>query len=574
MSSEKEIFSLLLSFNSQELIIKQNKLTKIFTFTKSTNNEVNYCVVISIKDNNLIFTPKDKDNINDSQFAKVINNSKLTNSNQLLELIDFIKKENVNSYCAICQTRLEFQSDMYMPCGNDKCIYKFEELIIGNPVIEKFNEDEDIAIFLLESAIDAISCPRKYDIFEPFPTHFLKYQDTTEIERGKLSKLSGIYNDYNKNFTKIDETIKNFTPNSLIKILTVQKTDTDLANVLGKDLYILIRFILMSCKVTIQKDDHMLKIKGNGYKIYKIIHPSDKEDEFKLLASKDTAGTQYLFHGSNWANWYSITRNGLKNCSGTKLMTAGAAHGAGIYLSDNIQVSYGYGASGHKSVVGVFEIINKDKYLKTPQIYVCDNDKALIQRYLLIMTNHSSLPEINSTFNTKIHENKMSSLIKYNQKSIKKIIREYKTLMKMKPEGSLFRIEVNPDYPFDWKIFIHGFSKETLIAQDMERFSIKEIELEIKFPQNYPFSPPFLRVVRPRFMYQTGRITSAGSWCNELVTEKGWIPTCTTESLLITLISEIIDGGGRIDPHKYHIPYTLAEAEAAFIRVAKSHGWM
>ncbi|MCJ7637139.1 MAG: hypothetical protein MUO21_06575, partial [Nitrososphaeraceae archaeon] len=475
--SEKEISSLLQSLSSPELTIKQNKQSKVFTFSK--NKETKYCVAVLVQDNNIIFIPKDKDNLDDLQFSNVLNKSKLTNINQVLDLVEYIKKENFMALCAICQKRLEFQSDTYVPCGEDKCMYKFEELIVGNPVVDKFKEDEDIAVFLLQSAIDAMTCPRKLDIFEPFPNHFLVDQNV-EIERGKMSKLAGVNNDNNKNFIKINETIKGFVPDSIIKLLSVHKTDADLAKILGKDLYILVRFILMSCKVTIQKGDDMLKIKGEGYKLYKIIYPSDKDDEFKLLASKDTVGTQYLFHGSNWANWYSILRNGLKNCSGSKLMTAGQAHGAGIYLSDNIQVSYGYGASGHKSVVGVFEIINKEKYLKTSQIYVCDNDKALIQRYLIIMTDHKGLQEINSIFNTKIHEQKTSSLIKYNQKSIKKIITEYKLLMKMKPEGSAFRIEVNPDFPFDWKIFLHGFTKDTLIAQDMEKFGINEIELEIK----------------------------------------------------------------------------------------------
>lgn len=58
------------------------------------------------------------------------------------------------------------------------------------------------------------------------------------------------------------------------------------------------------------------------------------------------------------------------------------------------------------------------------------------------------------------------------------------------------------------------------------------------------------------------------------MTEKGWVPTCTTESLMVYIISQMVEGGGRIDPQKYHIPYTLEEAEASFVRVARSHGWM
>ena len=108
----------------------------------------------------------------------------------------------------------------------------------------------------------------------------------------------------------------------------------------------------------------------------------------------------------------------------------------------------------------------------------------------------------------------------------------------------------------------------------MDNLGINEIELEIKFPQNYPFSPPFLRVVRPRFVQQTAHITAMGAICNQILTEKGWVPTCSIESLVTIIISEIIEGGGRIDPHKYHIPYSFEEAQESFIRVAKSRSFV
>ena len=45
-------------------------------------------------------------------------------------------------------------------------------------------------------------------------------------------------------------------------------------------------------------------------------------------------------------NWHSIMRNGLMNASNTKLMTAGAAYGAGIYLSPDSSISAGYSRMG------------------------------------------------------------------------------------------------------------------------------------------------------------------------------------------------------------------------------------
>ena len=97
--------------------------------------------------------------------------------------------------------------------------------------------------------------------------------------------------------------------------------------------------------------------------------------------------------------------------------------------------------------------------------------------------------------------------------------------------------------------------------------------MDVKFPQNYPFSPPFLRIISPRFKYLTGHVTSAGAICMQVLTEKHWAPACSMESLFTTVRSEIMEGGGRLDPSKLHIPYSEHEAHKSFVRVSVGHGW-
>jgi ubiquitin-protein ligase len=271
-------------------------------------------------------------------------------------------------------------------------------------------------------------------------------------------------------------------------------------------------------------------------------------------------------------------------------MSAGAACGPGIYLSDDINVSFGYGLSGKKSVVGVFEIIDKPKYNKGGPIHVVNDEKALIQRYLLIIPQNNKtqflskvtanshkekqnyLNNFNVLFNKQIHKEEINITAKYTKKCITKIIREYQLLVKA--NNTNFRIDVNPDYPFLWKIFIGKFDDKYLIAKDMKKFGVKEIEMEIRFPDGYPFDPPYIRVVQPRFMHLTAHVTSGGSICNEILTNKGWLPTCSIESLITIIVCEIIEGDGRLDPTKYHIPYSYEESKESFYRVARSHGWM
>lgn len=532
------------------------------------DNGVVFNVVI-VSDKNKVWFVSADDTLESEHFTKIVGEWEL---DKLPEMVTFIESVDIMNYCIVCHKKMEFQSDRLVSCGEDKCLYKYEELIIGNILTEKIKEDADKCRFLLESAIDAMTCARKMDIFEPFPQYFMKYE-VEEMKRGSVSKLSGANCDGAKNFKMIDKTLEGFNISKYIETATTCLTDAELAEVTGKDLYVLMRFVLMSCKVDIVANDDLLGIKGDKFKVYKIIHPEDKEDEFKKISGD--VKTDYLFHGSGWCNWYSILRNGLKNCSKSKLQLCGAAYGNGIYLSSTTTLSFNYGLSGDKSVIGVFELINKDSYKKTDIIYVVDDEKILIQRYLLLIPvkhRDSVLKQIDGIFNKQIHEEKLNAAVKYNKKSIARIVKEYKMLSKLKPENFSFRIELDFNYPFLWNIFIGNLKEDYLIAQDMKKYGVKEIQMEIRFENSFPFTAPFLRIVLPHFAVLTGHITSKGSVCNEILAR--WSPSCSIESLVVIVISEIIEGGGRLDPQKYSIPYSYEEAKIDFIRVAKSHGWM
>lgn len=133
-----------------------------------------------------------------------------------------------------------------------------------------------------------------------------------------------------------------------------------------------------------------------------------------------------------------------------------------------------------------------------------------------------------------------------------------------------------------WVVELFGFEQGTNLEKDFQvssqRGGASVIEMEIRFPADYPFKPPFLRVVRPRFQFRTGRVTVGGSICTELLTDEGWNPTYDVESLIISVRAQMldVDAGARIDLSRLGDSYTLNEAEEAFARVAlhhKTHGW-
>jgi len=548
-------------------VSNNNQILRINLYKKS------FAFKLRLLNDTILFDPYEQ-TIDNIHFSEIIARSGLNNSYNICDLMTFINYLNVYNYCIGCRTKLDFQANSYVACGNMKCVYKTEELIIDNVVVDKFKANAEICKFLIESAIDAIDCPRRNDIFEPFPTYFLKDKTLDVAERGTMSKINSVNHDNNKDFDKLKSTLGGFNIHKFETLASNAKSDIELSEIIGKDLYILIRFILMSIRVHIHRNDQMLGLTSDKFTIYKITHEKDKEEEFTMTAQNKRS--HYVFHGSKWHNWYSILRNGLKNCSNTPLMTCGAAYGNGIYTSDDINVSLRYGMSGNIAAIGVFEIVDKELYKKSNAIYVIDNDKMLIQRYLLLVPSSSQnqfVKEINNTFNKTIYEVKDVVNKQYSKKSRNKIMMEYKRITKTPDPNLKYDIDVDPDNIYIWLIRLKN-PGQGKVSDDMIKYDINQIEIEIRFPDNYPFSPPFLRVVGPRFLHLTGHITISGSWCNELLTEKGWSPACSIDTIIAVFITELLEGGGRIDPLKYHVKYTYEEAKADFIRVARSHGWL
>jgi len=129
-----------------------------------------------------------------------------------------------------------------------------------------------------------------------------------------------------------------------------------------------------------------------------------------------------------------------------------------------------------------------------------------------------------------------------------------------------------------WNVKLFGFDKGSELGKDMDSFKKKTgqeyILLELRFSKDYPFAPPFVRVVRPRFAFRTGHVTVGGSICMELLTNSGWNSTNDIESILIQIRAEMLGGGARLDPGMSNTyEYTEQEAWDAFFRAAQTHGW-
>lgn len=461
-----------------------------------------------------------------------------------------------NLKCIICDNDIEFNTSII--CGDIECEFKSRTINMDdNFVINFIKNNEKESLFLLSSAIWALKSEKSDILYNPVPYYHNSSIEFSEIKEILLSKLN--------KYSKID---------FLLKELKEYNNDNDLYENYDIYFYGFLKFTLKSNMLEIKLDNI---INMNSFYIYNVNYFNNNNEEFNNL--KKEKGKCYLFHGSDINNWYSIMLNGLKIFSNTDRMKNGAAHGIGIYLSDNLNLSESYSTSNQSNnVVGVFEVIgNKSLYKKTSIIYVVNNDKLLQLKYIFwkkkLSSYSSTIADINNYFNNQItiEESKVDNYMT-NIKN-KRLLKEVKHIQKLDSNELGIEFEINEDNFFKWNVYLINIDENSGLYKDMTDLNIDKIKMEIEFPNNYPLYPPFLRIIEPRFEYRTGHITLGGSICMELLTNQGWSPAYSIENLIIHIKSLIIEGEGQIDKAKFNIPYSYDEAKNAFKRMLISHNW-
>lgn len=139
----------------------------------------------------------------------------------------------------------------------------------------------------------------------------------------------------------------------------------------------------------------------------------------------------------------------------------------------------------------------------------------------------------------------------------------YKIMMADTSEAGFSLEPSDEDSMEKWRIKLFGFDVDSNLAKDLLVCGLDHVELEMSFPDQYPFEPPFVRVVQPRFKRQTGFVMS-GALCMELLTNHGWNPVNDIESVIVSIRSIMVIGDGRLqaatDMPKQEYKKILAEA--------------
>lgn len=108
----------------------------------------------------------------------------------------------------------------------------------------------------------------------------------------------------------------------------------------------------------------------------------------------------------------------------------------------------------------------------------------------------------------------------------------------------ILQVELVNDNLFEWYVRLQRVDPDSPLARDMLEQKVSHILLHLVFPDNFPFAPPFMRVVEPRI--EKGYVMDGGAICMELLTPRGWASAYTVEALLMQFSASLVKGQGRI----------------------------
>lgn len=160
----------------------------------------------------------------------------------------------------------------------------------------------------------------------------------------------------------------------------------------------------------------------------------------------------------------------------------------------------------------------------------------------------------------------------------RRLMKELKEIERIQHSRSdpYFTVELVNDNLYEWHARLYRLDPDSPLAEDLVELNIPHILLHLVFPDNFPFAPPFMRVVEPRI--EKGFVMEGGAICMELLTPRGWASAYTVEAVLMQFAASLVKGQGRISRKpKSAKEFSRRTAEEAFRSLVKTHekyGWV
>uniref|UniRef100_A0A671VJR3 E2 ubiquitin-conjugating enzyme n=1 Tax=Sparus aurata TaxID=8175 RepID=A0A671VJR3_SPAAU len=137
----------------------------------------------------------------------------------------------------------------------------------------------------------------------------------------------------------------------------------------------------------------------------------------------------------------------------------------------------------------------------------------------------------------------------------------------------IYSVELVNDSLYEWHVKLRTVDPDSPLHSDLQVLKEKEgmdyILLNFSYKDNFPFDPPFVRVVSP--VLSGGYVLGGGALCMELLTKQGWSSAYSIESVIMQINATLVKGKARVQFGANKNQYNLARAQQSYKSLVQIH---
>uniref|UniRef100_A0A673HHH8 E2 ubiquitin-conjugating enzyme n=1 Tax=Sinocyclocheilus rhinocerous TaxID=307959 RepID=A0A673HHH8_9TELE len=145
-------------------------------------------------------------------------------------------------------------------------------------------------------------------------------------------------------------------------------------------------------------------------------------------------------------------------------------------------------------------------------------------------------------------------------------------------KNGIYSVELVNDSLYEWHVKLRTVDPDSPLHSDLQVLKEKEgidyILLNFSYKDNFPFDPPFVRVVSP--VLSGGYVLGGGALCMELLTKQGWSSAYSIESVIMQINATLVKGKARVQFGANKNQYSLARAQQSYkslVQIHEKNGW-
>uniref|UniRef100_A0A8C1VBB7 E2 ubiquitin-conjugating enzyme n=1 Tax=Cyprinus carpio TaxID=7962 RepID=A0A8C1VBB7_CYPCA len=177
--------------------------------------------------------------------------------------------------------------------------------------------------------------------------------------------------------------------------------------------------------------------------------------------------------------------------------------------------------------------------------------------------------------NVSAHSGAVSGSVQASDRLMKELREIYRS---QSYKNGIYSVELVNDSLYEWHVKLRTVDPDSPLHSDLQVLKEKEgidyILLSFSYKDNFPFDPPFARVVSP--VLSGGYVLGGGALCMELLTKQGWSSAYSIESVIMQINATLVKGKARVQFGANKNQYSLARAQQSYkslVQIHEKNGW-